>query len=184
MQKFIMVLCSGLLLGLSSYASAQDCTTKPTKAAKDAETKLTKLVDDGLVQFAGYLAMVSYAREKENCADKKIYETVYVAAKAELANSQMRLWKNWAVGKGIYTPPQAALNDGFGSECTVKFDLEHAGAPQNVRVNCTNPLYKSPVRRWMKTVMFAPPTLNEGFTKEENLELELDFSVRLVDWFD
>ncbi len=186
MQKLLHTMCGLALTGLLSITSAQaeDCTSKPSANALAAQTKLTKLVDDGLVQFAGYLAMVSYAREKENCADKKIYETLYVEAKAKLPDSKMRFWGKWAVGDGIYTPPRAALNDGFGGECTVKFDLLHAGAPQNVKVSCSNPLYKSSVRKWMKTVMFAPQTLDEGFPKEKGLEREMDFSVRVVDWFE
>ncbi len=170
-----------VLAGLS--ASAQEaCEEGPSEAALASQTQLNTLLDDGYVQFAGYLALVAYAQSADACADRQIFEQAYVRASQSEDSSIMVQWENWSRSPLDVRYPRAAANDGFGSECTVTFDLPQAGPAQNVNVDCTNPLFKSPIREGMRQVMWAPPHVGERFTPAEGLSFDLSFSSVIQDW--
>ena len=179
---------SGLFAGLAAAtlfaapALAQDCTATPSDGALESQTQLSTLLDDGYVQFAGYLALVAYAQSADACADREIFEQAYVRASQSEDSSIMVEWENWSRSPLDVRYPRAAANDGFGSECTVRFDLPQAGTAQNVSVDCTNPLFKSPIREGMRQGMWAPPHVGERFTPAEGLSFDLSFSSVIQDW--
>ena len=173
-----------MLCGLtfSAVASAQECETAPSKATLESAAKIEQLLENGLVQFGGYLAMVSYAQTRDDCANGGVFENLYVAAVDKMPETKMVMWRDWSKSQMDFQMDAATAVEGFGGECKVKFDLPRAGAPEKIRVTCDNPQLKSPLRRAMKQVVFAPPTLNEGFKTAKDVEFEFALTRRIDDW--
>ena len=182
MQILTATLASAVLALACSGAYAQACEEGPSEAALASQQQLNELLDEGYVQFAGYLALVAYAQSAEVCGDRQVFEDAYVRASESEESSIMVQWENWSRSPLDVRYPRAAANDGFGSECTVTFDLPQAGPAQNVNVDCTNPLFKSPIREGMRQVMWAPPHVGERFTPAEDLSFDLSFSSVIRDW--
>lgn len=163
MKPLSGLLTATALLAFSASAYAQDCTTAPSKATLESAEKIEQLLENGLVQFGGYLAMISYAKTRDDCANGGVFEDLYVAAVDKMPETEMVLWRDWSRSRLDFSMDAATSVEGFGGVCTIKFDLPQAGAPEKVRVTCDNPQLKGPLRRAMKQVIFAPPTLSEGF---------------------
>ena len=169
-------------LAFSLPAIAQECEGTPSPETLESAEKINQLLDNGLVQFGGYLAMVSYAQSKNDCVKAAVFEDLYVTAVEKMPETRMLPWRNWSRSALNFNMNAASAVEGFGGKCTIKLDILNAGAPENVRVSCDNPMMKSPLRIAFKEVVFAPPTLSEGFKKEKDVEFDFTFTQRIDEW--
>jgi len=169
-------------LAMSAPAIAQACAGTPSAETLESAAKITQLLDNGLVQFGGYLAMVSYAQSRDDCVKAGVFEDLYVSAVEAMPNTQMRVWKDWSVSPLDIKLDAATRMDGFGGSCRITFDLPQVGTPENVRVSCDNPMLKSTYRSAWKKLIFAPVSVGQGFSKGEDLEIEIDLNRRIDEW--
>ena len=167
---------------IASPAIAQACEGEPTSETLESAEKITQLLENGLVQFGGYMAMISYASSRDDCVKSAVFEDLYVTAVDLLPESRMNIWRDWAVSPLDLQLNAASSVEGFGGSCRIRFDLPRAGAPENVSVSCDNPMLKSAYRTAWNNLVFAPPTLNEGFKPAENVEVGMSLTQRIDDW--
>lgn len=180
MKRVARIWCVGFLIAFGLPVMAQECTGSPSADTLESAEKITQLIDNGLVQFGGYLAMVSYAKSRDDCVTAGVFEDLYMSALDAMPESKMLIWKEWSVSPLDFSLSAASAVEGFGGSCRIKFDLPQAGSPENVRVSCDNPMIKSSFRRAWKNLIFAPRTLNEGFKTAKDLEHEIDLTQRIV----
>ncbi|MAI89201.1 energy transducer TonB [Ponticaulis sp.] len=181
MFKSVFLAASCFVLAVPAMAQ-DECAYEASSAALEAETSLGELIENGNVEFVGYVARVGYARsmrDERQCGDMVVYERIYRSALANLENSEMVPFGDWLMTPFTVTYPSVALNDGYSGECTATFDLPYAGVPQNVSVSCSHPAFRSAVRRAMDNVVFAPADMNGSFTTAEGVEYPVTFGYEI-----
>lgn len=166
----------GLGIVLSPLASAEECVGSPDAATVESAEKIEQLLENGLVQFGGYLAMVSYAQSRDDCVKAGVFEELYVSAVDAMPQTRMKVWRDWSVSPLDFKLDAASSVEGFSATCRIKFDLPRAGSPENVRVSCDNPMYKNSWRQAWKKVVFAPQNVGEGFKTAEDVEMIADYT--------
>ena len=179
MRRDVRLWCLGVIFALGFPVAAQECSGAPAPETLQSAEKTPQLIDNGFVQFGGYLAMVSYAKSRDDCVKAGVFEDLYMSALDAMPESKMLIWKEWSVSPLDFSLSAASAVEGFGGSCRIKFDLPQAGPPENVRVSCDNPMIKSSFRRAWKKLIFAPRTLNEGFKTAKDLEYEIDLEQRI-----